>query len=116
MKKHGTRNKMTDKIAIIGDTDTVVGFRLAGILNSSVPSDAAAARQALHTFSSDSNISIVIITERWAEKIRETIEAVSERPYPVIVEIPDKSGRLEGKESPVRRLVKRAIGVELEGF
>ena len=107
---------MTDKIAIIGDTDTVVGFRLAGILNSNIPSDASTTRQALLNFSNDSNISIVIITEPLAEEIRETIEELSERPYPVIVEIPDKSGRLEGKESPVRRLVKRAIGVELEGF
>jgi V/A-type H+-transporting ATPase subunit F len=107
---------MTDKIAIIGDTDTVVGFRLAGILNSNVPSDASETRQALLAFSQNPNISIIIITEPLAEENRETIEELSERPYPVIVEIPDKTGRLEGKESPVRRLVKRAIGVELEGF
>lgn len=107
---------MTDKIAIIGDTDTVVGFRLAGLLNSEIPTDASATRQALRNFSNDSNISIIIITEPLAEEIRETIEELSTRPYPVIVEIPDKTGRLEGKESPVRRLVKRAIGVELEGF
>jgi V/A-type H+-transporting ATPase subunit F len=107
---------MTDKIAIIGDTDTVVGFRLAGILNSNIPSDTSETRQALLTFSQDKNISIIIITEPLAEATRETIEELSERPYPVIVEIPDKTGSLEGKESPVRRLVKRAIGVELEGF
>jgi V/A-type H+-transporting ATPase subunit F len=107
---------MTNKIAIIGDTDTVIGFRLAGILNSDVPSNPASTRQALLNFSKDSNISIIIITEQLAEEIRETVEELAEQPYPVIVEIPDKSGRLEGKESPVRRLVKRAIGVELEGF
>ena len=107
---------MTDKIAIIGDTDTVIGFRLAGILNSEISTNPAATRQALLNFSKDSNISIIIITEHLAEGIRETVEELSEQPYPVIVEIPDKSGRLEGKESPVRRLVKRAIGVELEGF
>jgi V/A-type H+-transporting ATPase subunit F len=107
---------MTNKIAIIGDTDTVVGFRLAGILNSAIPAEASATRQALFDFSNDTNISIIIITEQLAEEIRETIEELSERPYPVVVEIPDKRGRLAGKESPVRRLVKRAIGIELEGF
>jgi vacuolar-type H+-ATPase subunit F/Vma7 len=107
---------MTDKIAVIGDTDTVVGFRLAGILNSNTPADGSSARQALLDFSNNANISVVIITEPIAEEIRETIEELSERPYPVIVEIPDKTGRLEHKESPIRRLVKRAIGVELEGF
>jgi V/A-type H+-transporting ATPase subunit F len=107
---------MTDKIAVIGDTDTVVGFRLAGILNANTPADESSARQALLDFSNDANISVVIITEPIAEDIRETIEELSERPYPVIVEIPDKTGRLEDKESPIRRLVKRAIGVELEGF
>jgi V/A-type H+-transporting ATPase subunit F len=107
---------MTDKIAIIGDTDTVVGFRLAGILKSNTPSDATSARRTLLEFSGDPDVSIVIITERYAEEIRETIEEQSQRPYPVIVEIPDKRGHLAEKESPLRRLVKRAIGVELEGF
>lgn len=107
---------MTDKIAIIGDVDTVVGFRLAGILKTNTPSDVASTRRALLDFSGDSNVSIIIITERYAEMIRENIEEVSQRPYPVIVEIPDKSGHLADKESPLRRLVKRAIGVELEGF
>jgi vacuolar-type H+-ATPase subunit F/Vma7 len=107
---------MTDKIAIIGDVDTVVGFRLAGILKSNTPLDAASTRRALLDFAGDSNVSIIIITERYAEEIRENIEELSKRPYPVIVEIPDKSGHLADKESPLRRLVKRAIGVELEGF
>ncbi len=107
---------MTDKIAIIGDTDTVVGFRLAGILKSKISKDATSTRNGLREFSRDSDISIIIITEQLAEKVRETIEELSENPYPVIVEIPDKTGHLERKESPIRRLVKRAIGVELEGF
>jgi vacuolar-type H+-ATPase subunit F/Vma7 len=107
---------MTDKIAIIGDIDTVVGFQLAGILKSNTPSDAASARRALLNFSKDSDVSIIIITERYADENREYIEELSQRPYPVIVEIPDKRGRLTKKESPLRKLVKRAIGVELEGF
>ncbi len=107
---------MTDKIAIIGDIDTVVGFRLAGILKSDIPTDPASTRRALLDFSRDSDVSIIIITEPLAEDIRENIEEISQRPYPVIVEIPEKSGRLAKKESPLRRLVKRAIGVELEGF
>lgn len=107
---------MTDKIAIIGDIDTVTGFRLAGILKAIVPTDTTSTRQALADFAADSNVSIIIITEQFAEPIRNSIEEISEQPYPVIVEIPDKSGHLLDKESPLRRLVKRAIGVELEGF
>ncbi len=107
---------MTSKIAIIGDADTVVGFRLAGILKASVPSDSAAARRALIGYSQDPDVSLVIITERLAEQIRDAIEEITTKPYPVIVEIPDKRGRLEERENPLRRLVKRAIGVELEGF
>jgi vacuolar-type H+-ATPase subunit F/Vma7 len=107
---------MTDKIAIIGDIDTVVGFRLAGIPKSNIPTDSASTRKALFDFSRDSDVSIIIITEPLAEGARESIEELSQRPYPVIVEIPEKSGRLAKKESPLRRLVKRAIGVELEGF
>jgi len=107
---------MTEKIAIIGDIDTVVGFRLAGVLKSQIPNGVAETRKALLDFSNDSAVSIIIITEQLAELIRDNIEDISQRPYPVIVEIPDKSGQLLEKESPLRRLVKRAIGVELEGF
>lgn len=107
---------MTNKIGIIGDVDTVVGFRLAGIPKAFVATDGVTARKALLDFSNDPNVSLVIITERFAEQVRETIEELTIRPYPVIVEIPDKRGRLAEKESPLQRLVKRAIGVELEGF
>jgi len=107
---------VTEKIAIIGDIDTVVGFRLAGVLKSQTPNEATETRKALLDFASDPAVSIIIITEQLAEAIRESVEEISQRPYPVIVEIPDKSGHLLEKESPLRRLVKRAIGVELEGF
>ena len=107
---------MTSKIAVIGDADTVVGFRLAGLTKTSVSSDTQTTRRALTGYARDQDVSLVIITERLAEQIRDTIEEISTNPYPVIVEIPDKRGRLEDKENPLRRLVKRAIGVELEGF
>ena len=107
---------MTEKIAIIGDMDTVVGFRLAGIPKAETPTEASETRKALLDFSRDPTVSIIIITERLAEEVRESIDDLSQRPYPVIVERPDKSGHLLEKESPIRRLVKRAIGVELEGF
>ncbi len=107
---------MTTKIAVIGDADTVVGFRLAGILKATISSDSTTARTALSGYAQDQEVFLVIITERLAEQIRDTIEEISAKPYPVIVEIPDKRGRLEERENPLRRLVKRAIGVELEGF
>jgi V/A-type H+-transporting ATPase subunit F len=107
---------MTRKVAVIGDVDTSIGFRLAGILKAVTPADAQSARSAIIDFSRDSEVSLVVITESFAEQIRDTIEELSLRPYPIIVEIPDKRGHLKEKASPLRRLVKRAIGVELEGF
>jgi len=107
---------MMEKVAVIGDEDTVVGFRLAGILKGEVATDSASARRALVELSREPDISLIIITERLAEQIRDIIEELSTRPYPVIVEIPDKKGKLEGMVSPLRKLVKQAIGVELEGF
>jgi V/A-type H+-transporting ATPase subunit F len=85
-------------------------------MKATVSSDSQTARSALQGYARDEEVSLVIITERLAEQIRNTIEEISLNPYPVIVEIPDKRGRLEDKENPLRRLVKRAIGVELEGF
>jgi len=62
----------------------------------------------------DSEVAIVIITERMADKIAKKIEKVKlQRELPVIVEIPDKKGKMEGREDSVEKLVKRAVGVEV---
>lgn len=103
-------------VAVIGDVDTVTGFRLAGV-NAAFPvADAEQARAKLQELSQDDTKAIIIITEKLAEAIRDTIDEIegSKRKIsPIIVEIPDREGKIEREVDPLRELIKRAIGVEM---
>jgi V/A-type H+-transporting ATPase subunit F len=74
------------------------------------------AQAASDTFSrvlEDVEVGIIIITERIAELIRPQVDryVFSER-FPLIVEIPDREGKLTGRPA-IREMVNAAIGIKL---
>lgn len=97
---------------MIGDEDAVLGFGMVGVQGRSVrtPQEAEAAfKSALE----NREIGIVIITERIAELIRPLVDDyVFTEEFPLIVEIPDRTGRMEGRVE-LREMVNRAIGITL---
>lgn len=97
---------------VIGDEDTVLGFGMVGVRGRSVH-DAATADAALTDALEDRETGIIIITEKAAETIRSRVDkwTFSHR-FPLILEIPDRSGPMEGRKS-LRELVNRAIGIKL---
>lgn len=106
-------------IAVIGDRDTVVGFALSGVKNGRVAENKKEAEDALKELMETPNMHVVIITEKVADIIRKEVGALKKQKkiYPVIVEIPDKKGRIK-REDPVEKLISRAVGVipeELRG-
>ncbi len=100
------------KYFVIGDEDAVLGFGMVGVQGRSArsPEEAQAAfQEAL----ADSEVGIVIITERIAELIRQLVDDyVFTEEFPLIVEVPDRQGRIVGKAS-LREMVNRAIGIKL---
>lgn len=101
-------------IAVIADKDTVTGFRLAGIQNTHTVNDGSDARKTIRELIRESTI--IIITEKIAEQIRATIEDIETKKKtttPIIVEIPDKTGKIERKD-PLLKLIKSAVGIEIE--
>lgn len=96
----------------IGDEDTVVGFRLAGV-SGRVVVDAAETRVALDEAVSKAECGVVIITERLADGIRPQIEAIrNERERPLILEIPGPEGPLPGRRG-LREFVQEAVGMRI---
>jgi len=97
---------------IIGDEDAVLGFGLVGVAGTVVQTQA----QAQESFSAvleQSEIGIIIITERVADLIRPQVDRfIFTRNFPLIVEIPDRQGPLPGKPV-IREMVNRAIGIKL---
>ena len=100
------------KFFVIGDVETVTGFRLAGV-DGRVATEREEILSALSEAVAGKEAGIVLVTERLANKIRDEVE---ERLYglgfPLMLEIPDASGpdpnRLE-----VEDVVRRAIGISI---
>ncbi len=97
---------------VIGDEDTVLGFGMAGVEGrsaASVPEAEAAFDEAI----ADPDIGILAVTERVAEMIRSRVDRyLFSDAFPLIVEIPDRGGRLPGRPT-LRETVNAAIGIQL---
>jgi V/A-type H+-transporting ATPase subunit F len=103
------------KIGVIGDSTTVLGFKLAGVKDAIETQDPTKAVEALRRLFKNQEMGLIIITERLADKLRDEIDKLTEGVVtPLIVEIPDKSGTIEKKVDPIKELVRRAVGVEIK--
>ena len=97
---------------VIADEDTVLGFELAGVEGHSVANPDQADR-AFDTALEDPEIGIIVITERVAELIRLKVDRyLFSEQFPLILEIPDRNGKLEGKPD-LREMVNRTIGISV---
>ena len=100
------------KYSIIGDEDTVLGFRMVGV-SGKVAENADEAQRVFQAVLQDKETCIIIITERIADMIRPIVNkylfTVS---FPLIVEIPDRTGRKPGRPG-IREMVNTAIGIKL---
>ena len=100
------------KYFLIGGDDAVLGFGMVGV-EGRVAGNADEARKALQEALDDRQVGIVIITEPVAELIRPLVDRyVFTQTFPLIVEITDREGPLEGRPQ-LRELVNRAIGINL---
>lgn len=106
---------MLETIAVIGDPDTATGFRLAGIERVYEVSEEEDVSEIFSELEKE-GVSIIIVTERIAEKNREKIKEINARKKgvaPIIVEIPDKRGPIE-RVDMISELTKRAVGIVIK--
>ena len=101
------------EIVVIGDEHTVTGFRLGGITRIYWLDEG---QGALKGILSDETIGVLIMTEKFAEQNRKVVEEhkTSKRMTPIIVEIPDMSGPIPREVDPIKELIKRAIGTDVQ--
>lgn len=96
---------------VIGDENTVTGFRMIGLKGEVVKSEDET-REALEEVFASEDIGIIIITERVAAEVQEEIdEYLFGHDFPLIIQIPDREGPIEGRVS-IRDMVNAAIGVK----
>ncbi|MHA1238185.1 MAG: V-type ATP synthase subunit F [Candidatus Odinarchaeia archaeon] len=102
------------KIIALGDKDTVVGLKLAGIDEGYTPTSIEdAVKYLTQKAYEDKDVGLVIVTEKLGRELRKSVKELFDQPMPIIIEIPDKHGPIK-EEDPIRELIKRAIGVEIK--
>lgn len=100
------------KIAVLGDEDTVTLFRFLGA-ESYVANENF--KKNFQNIVSREDIAVLIVTEKVADTLMDEITYIKlQKDLPIIVEIPDKKGKIKEREDSIGRLIKRAVGVEIE--
>lgn len=105
------------KIASITDPDTAAGLKLAGIEEVHEIERSKEAEEILEKLAEEKEVRIIIITESLAQKIGEKIDEFKEergRITPVLIEIPSKEGPIPERREKIDKVVKRAVGIEVE--
>jgi V/A-type H+-transporting ATPase subunit F len=100
-------------IYLISDNrDTLVGLRLAGI-KGRVVHERNEAKEALNIALQDKNIGILAISEKAAELIKDEITEIKlKKPYPLIVEIPDRHGSNKDNDY-ILNYVRNSVGIKV---
>ena len=97
---------------VIGDEDTVLGFKLVGIpgVEATRPEDV---REAFGEAVSKRLGKILLITERLAREVQGPInrQRASMRP-PFVVEIPDRNGPIPTRKT-IPEMIREAIGIRI---
>jgi V/A-type H+-transporting ATPase subunit F len=100
------------KFFVIGDRQTVLGFRLVGIEGRTV-TEREEALTVLAEAVSSKDIGIVLITEAVASKVRDEVDArLFGIGFPLVLEIPDALGP-SPERMKIEEVVRKAIGISI---
>ena len=99
------------KIAVLGDKDSVLGFKALGL--DVFPADSAEqARPILHRLAKE-GYAIVYLTEQLASGLSGEIERYKDDLTPAIILIPGKEGSLGIGMDNIKTAVERAVGADI---
>ncbi len=97
---------------VIGDRETVLGFRLAGV-EGRVVDERDAAMAALKDAVLQKDVGIVLLTEKVAAQIRGEVDSrLYGFGFPLVLEIPDSTGP-DPNRLRIEDVVRKAIGVSI---
>jgi V/A-type H+-transporting ATPase subunit F len=101
------------KLAAFCDKDTAVGMRLAGIYELFIPDKNIL--DIWNQIKEREDIGILFLTEKIATDLDKYLREFRIRNnIPIIVEIPDKKGRMKDHVDFVSHLIKKAVGIEIK--
>ena len=99
------------RIAVLGDKDSVLGFKALG-LDVYPAENVEEARRTLHALAKE-NVAVIYLTEQYAAHMEAELERYKDSLIPAIILIPGKDGSLGIGMANVKRAVERAVGADI---
>ncbi|MEM3852080.1 MAG: V-type ATP synthase subunit F [Methanomassiliicoccales archaeon] len=97
-------------IAVIGERELVLGFRLLGIANAFAV-NVEEGKEKLRELMSNGDFSLILVSETLRKGMdRKLLESIENSALPLVVFIPLPGGK---EEESVEKLAKRVLGVEI---
>ena len=101
---------MTGKTAIVGDGDSIMVFKAAGV-DTFPAEDEKKAREILRKIAKE--YQIIFLTDNLAQPLEEFLKRFDESAYPVVVSIPSKNGSTGYGMNTLKTAMERALGVDI---
>ncbi|HOV26114.1 MAG TPA: V-type ATP synthase subunit F [Pseudobacteroides sp.] len=99
------------KIGVIGDKDSILGFKAVGM--SVFPVTTPTEAQEILERIAEEKYAVIYITEHIAKDIVQAIDRYNERRFPAIIPIPGNQGSLGIGMAGVKKSVERAVGADI---
>ena len=101
-------------IAIIGQEEAILGFRAIGVESHAVSTPQEAVKM-LQKLKKTESYAIIFITEDFAGLILSEISTMNQDAFPAITIIPTPRGSQGIGFQKIRKVVERAVGIDLLG-
>jgi len=100
------------EIVVLGDEETVIGFKLAGVRRAVVANESNADEK-FNELVADSKVGLIILSEDTRKLFsQKTLKVIETLAKPVVLTIPGKTTKPTGV-NPIALMIKKAIGVDL---
>lgn len=99
-----------NKIAVIGDKDSILAFKAIGIEVFPI-NEASEARETLKILAR--KYAVIFITEDIAIEINDVVSRYKTRPYPAVIPIPSSQGSNGYGMSCIKKDVEKALGADI---
>lgn len=102
---------VTYRIAVVGDWESVMGFRALG-LDTYPVTDAEQARSKIRELAK-TDCAVIFLTEQLAKDMDDVIARYKDELRPAIILIPGRDGSLGIGKANIQRAIERAVGADI---
>jgi V/A-type H+/Na+-transporting ATPase subunit F len=101
------------KIVVVGNSQLALGFKLSGVAETYAVKNSADSERIMRELMQRDDIGIIITTSSVIDSIkdRKLSHIISDSALPMVIEVP--SYREEGQPDTLRKLIMRAIGIDI---